>query len=234
MEQFLRTQLLIGKESLNKLQKSRVLVAGLGAVGGWALEALVRSGVGSFTLADFDTVEITNLNRQILATHSTLNIKKTQLAKARVLDINPNCHITAYDIYIDENTIGSLFGVKPDFVVDAIDSFAPKVKLMSYCYSNGIPIISSMGAALKTDPFSIKIDDISKTRNCRLASDLRRSLKKQGILSGIPCVFSTQSPQVKAIVPPRPARKTLASMATVTAMFGLHAAHYAIKKISEN
>jgi tRNA A37 threonylcarbamoyladenosine dehydratase len=241
MEQFLRTKLLIGAENLKKLQNACVLVAGLGAVGGFAAEALARSGVGKFILIDFDTVQITNINRQIFALHSTLKRKKTEVAGLRILDINPKCKIITHDIFINADTLETAFAIKPDFVIDAIDSFSPKVRLMAYCYNNKIPLISSMGAALKTDPFSIEIADISKTHHCHLAHDIRRALKKENISSGVPCVFSTQAPQVSVTFPEHlenttefidsPTRKILGSLTTITAMFGLHAADYAIKRL---
>ena len=153
MEQFLRTELLLGKDKLLKLFGAKIFVIGLGAVGSFAVEMFARIGVGNITLVDFDTVQESNINRQLFALHSTIGIKKTKLAKERILDINPNCKVTTFDVFANINTFETIFSNKPDIVIDAIDSYNPKLRLLEYCYKSNIKIISSMGAALKTDPY---------------------------------------------------------------------------------
>ncbi len=238
MEQFKRTELLLGKDKMGKIFNSTVAVIGLGAVGGFALEMLARVGVGCLVIADFDIVQTSNINRQILATHSGIGIKKTELAKKRILDINPNCKIKIFDTFVNTDTLPTIFSTKPNVVIDAIDSFNPKLRLIEYCYKNNIKIISSMGAALKTDPFSIKYADLFETHHCKLAERLRGDLRKLGISSGIPCVFSEQSPQIKPIPLPKDEQKNfgknggpkiLGSTPIITSIFGILLANKAIE-----
>ena len=240
MEQFKRTELLLGKDKMEKIFNSTVAVIGLGAVGGFALEILARVGVGCLVIADFDVVQTSNINRQILATHSSIGIKKTELAKKRISDINPNCKVKIFDTFVNTDTLPTIFAPKPDIVIDAIDSFNPKLRLIEYCYKNNIKIISSMGAALKTDPFSIKYADLFETHHCKLAERLRGDLRKLGISSGVPCVFSEQSPQIKPIPLPKDEQKNfgknggpkiLGSTPVITSIFGILLANKAIEKI---
>ncbi|MDR1695901.1 MAG: tRNA threonylcarbamoyladenosine dehydratase [Endomicrobium sp.] len=242
MEQFLRTKLLFGEEKLKKLQKSKVAVIGLGAVGSFAAEALARSGVGRFLLIDSDTVQATNLNRQLFALHSTLGKLKTEAAKERLSDINPGCKIETMHIFADSDNLEKIFESKPDIAVDAIDSFGSKAALLEYCVKNSIPVVSSMGAALKTDPSKIQTADLFETHYCRLAERLRGELKKRGIDRGIPCVFSMQPPQAKPVYPEnlpegtekfeRNSTKILGSYNVITGIFGLLLADLAIKKLT--
>ena len=189
MEQFVRTKLLLGEQKIKKIFESKVTVVGLGAVGSFAVEILARVGVGNLTLVDFDVVQESNINRQLYALHSTINIKKAELAKNRVLDINPNCKVKTFDVFVNTDTLNTIFSETPDIVIDAIDSYNPKLRLLEYCYKHNIKIISSMGAALKTDPFSIKYADLFETHHCKLAERLRGDLRSLGISKGIPCVF---------------------------------------------
>jgi tRNA A37 threonylcarbamoyladenosine dehydratase len=241
MEQFLRTELLLGKENLNKLQNAKVTVIGLGAVGSFAVEALARSGIGGFLLIDGDTIQITNINRQLYALHSTLNKAKADIAKERVLDINPKCKIETMQLFVNSDNLDAVFKNKPDLVIDAIDSFSPKVRLLEYCAKNALPVISSMGAALKTDAASIKTADLFETHHCRLAERLRNELRKCGIKSGIMCVFSQQPAQMKPLYPEnlpegaeafeRSTSKILGSLSAITGIFGLNIAHLAIQRL---
>ena len=243
MEQFLRTELLLGKESIKKLQKSKVAVIGLGAVGSFAVEALARSGVGSFILVDSDKVQITNINRQLFALRSTLGKLKTEAAKDRVFDINPECKVRTLPVFVNGDNLDEVFSDKPDIVIDAIDSFSPKVRLLEYCVKNSLPVISSMGAALKTDPSKIKTADLFETSFCKLAERLRGELRKCGIKSGIMCVFSEQPPQMKPLYPEdipenietfdRKTSKILGSLNTITGIFGLRIAHLAITELTK-
>lgn len=239
MEQFLRTQLLLGKEKFQQIQNAKITIVGLGAVGGAASEVLARAGVGSLTLVDFDKIKITNLNRQILAVHSTINKPKVDAAKERIRDINPKCKVETFELFASSETMQVFLGSKPDLLIDAIDSLNPKVELLSYCRKNNIPVISSMGAALRTDPFSIKIGDLFKTHACPLAYCVRKYLRKRGIKDGITCVYSTQLPQGSVFNPDEfnekdnfergRKRKVLGSLPTITGIFGFMIAHGAIQ-----
>ncbi|MFA6914141.1 MAG: tRNA threonylcarbamoyladenosine dehydratase [Endomicrobiia bacterium] len=240
MEQFLRTELLLGKEKTEKIFKSKIAIIGLGAVGSFCTEALARIGVGNLKLVDFDKIQVTNINRQLYALHSTIGQKKVDLAKTRVLDINPKCNIETLEVFVNTDTFEQIFKNDVDFVIDAIDSYNPKLRLIEYCYKNNIKIISSMGAALKTDPFSIKYADLFDTHHCKLAERLRGDLRKLGISKGIPCVFSEQSPQIKPIPLPKEENqnfgknggpKILGSSPIITGIFGLLLANKAIELI---
>ena len=240
MEQFLRTELLLGKENLNKLFNAKVTVIGLGAVGSFATEMLARLGIGDLTLVDFDKVQISNINRQLYALHSTVGRTKVSLAKERVLDINPSCKIKILELFANIDTFEEIFKEKTDIVIDAIDSYNPKLRLIEYCYKNKIKIVSSMGAALKTDPFSIKYADLFDTHHCKLAERLRGDLRKLGIDKGIPCVFSEQSPQIKPIPLSEQENKNygknggpkiLGSYPVITGMFGILMANKAVELI---
>ncbi|MDD3053894.1 MAG: tRNA threonylcarbamoyladenosine dehydratase [Endomicrobiaceae bacterium] len=240
MEQFLRTELLLGKEKTEKIFKSKIAIIGLGAVGSFCTEALARIGVGNLKLVDFDKIQVTNINRQLYALHSTIGQKKVDLAKKRVLDINPKCNIETLEVFVNTDTFEQIFKNDVDFVIDAIDSYNPKLRLIEYCYKNNIKIISSMGAALKTDPFSIKYADLFDTHHCKLAERLRGDLRKLGISKGIPCVFSEQSPQIKPIPLPEEENqnfgknggpKILGSSPIITGIFGLLLANKAVELI---
>lgn len=234
---FLRTQALIGIDGLKKLQNSTVMVIGLGAVGGYALEALARSGIGHLILVDFDVFDITNINRQILALDSTVGLKKTEVAKKRVLDINPDCVVEVKDVFVNSETINELLNNKVDFVVDAIDSLNPKCGLIESLLEHKIPFISSMGAALKTDPTKIKFGSLSGTKNCGLAKFIRKRLKKRGVdISQIHCVSSEEQvdlPDTAIFQEEGKTRNTLGSLPTITAIFGLTIANEIIRKLSK-
>jgi len=192
MERYLRTELLFGKEKLEKIKNATVAICGLGAVGSFALESLVRTGIGNIIVVDFDVVGESNINRQILALDSTIGMQKTDVAEQRIKDINPNCNVTKLPFFIDHTTVQQIFDLKPDVVIDAIDSLTPKCTLLEQCVLQGQYVISSMGAARRTDPTKIKVVDISKTENCPLARFVRRRLRRRGIKKGVSCIFSTE------------------------------------------
>ncbi|MEJ2136013.1 MAG: ThiF family adenylyltransferase, partial [Desulfofustis sp.] len=152
--------MLLGAESFRRLTESHVAVVGLGAVGGYALEALARTGIGRLTMVDFDTVQPTNINRQIFALDSTLGRKKVAAAADRIADINPGCEVEPLELFVDETSVEEILCRRPDIVVDAIDSLNPKVQLLRSSYLGGIPTFSSMGAALRTDPLAIRVGDL--------------------------------------------------------------------------
>lgn len=192
---FQRTELAIGKENLDKLKNSHVIVFGLGGVGGGAVEALVRSGIGELSLVDFDTVDITNLNRQLIATQNTIGRQKALVMKDRALSINPDIIINTYVHKFLKEDIDLFFkNKKYDYVIDAIDLITPKIDLIEFCYRQKIPIISSMGTGNKLDPTLFEVADIHKTSVCPMAKVIRKELKKRNIKK-LKVVFSKENPR---------------------------------------
>ena len=181
LEQFLRTEMLLGSEALTRLQSARVAVFGLGGVGGYVVEALARSGVGSLDLIDSDTVSVSNLNRQILATHSTVGMLKVDAARNRVLDINPACNVKTWPVFYTPDTADSFDFTQYDYIVDAIDTVTGKLALVERAKAAGTPIICCMGTGNKLDASAFQVADISKTTMCPLARVMRRELAKRGI-----------------------------------------------------
>lgn len=195
--QFSRTELLLGADSIEKLAAARVAVFGVGGVGGFAAEALVRSGVGALDLIDNDTVSESNINRQIIALHSTVGQYKTEVAKARFLDINPNAQIRALNMFFTPETASQLDFSQYDYIIDAIDTVTGKLELVMNAERCGVPIISSMGAGNKLDPTAFEVADIYSTSVCPLARVMRTELKKRGI-KRMKVVYSKEKP----ITPP--------------------------------
>ena len=181
LEQFLRTEMLLGSEALTRLQSARVAVFGLGGVGGYVVEALARSGVGSLDLIDSDTVSVSNLNRQILATHSTVGMLKVDAARNRVLDINPACNVKTWPVFYTPDTADSFDFTQYDYIVDAIDTVTGKLALVERAKAAGTPIICCMGTGNKLDASAFQVADISKTTMCPLARVMRKELTKRGI-----------------------------------------------------
>ena len=180
-EQFLRTEMLLGRDAIEKLQSARVAVFGLGGVGGYSVEALARSGVGSLDLIDSDTVSVSNLNRQILATHSTVGMLKVDAAENRVLDINPACNVRTYPVFYTPDTADSFDFTEYDYIVDAIDTVTGKLALVERAMAVNTPIICCMGTGNKLDASAFQVADISKTTMCPLARVMRKELSKRGI-----------------------------------------------------
>ena len=180
-EQFLRTEMLLGSDALRRLQRARVAVFGLGGVGGYTVEALARSGVGSLDLIDSDTISISNLNRQILATHSTVGMLKVDAARQRIADINPDCTVRTYPIFYTPETASQFDFTQYDYIVDAIDTVTGKLALVEHAQAAGTPIICCMGTGNKLDASAFRVADISKTTMCPLARVMRRELGKRGI-----------------------------------------------------
>ncbi len=242
MQQFSRIRLLLGEEKFQRLQQASVTVVGLGAVGGYAVEGLARSGIGRLRLVDFDTVQPSNINRQIIALHSTIGQLKVIAARDRVHAINPDCDIEPMELFADEKTVETILSPKPDLLIDAIDSLNPKLQLLVAAYHGQIPIISSMGAALRSDPAQIKTADLMATRNCPLARRLRKKVRKMGIEKGITCVYSTekvdfvydgQQEQENENNAHYRDRNTLGSLPTLTGIFGLTIANLAIQRLTD-
>ena len=193
LNQFSRTQLLLGKEAMDKLQNSRVAVFGIGGVGGYVCEALVRSGVGEFDLVDDDKVCLTNLNRQIIATRKTVGKYKTEVMKERILEINPDAKVNIHNcFFLPENADDFPFE-EYDYVVDAVDTVTAKIALVMKAKEKNVPIISSMGAGNKLDGSQFKVADIYKTKVCPLAKVMRRELKKRGVRK-LKVVYSEEIP----------------------------------------
>lgn len=188
-----RSELLVKKEGLEKLKNASVLVIGLGGVGSFAAEFLARAGVGNMTIIDGDIVDITNINRQLPALHSTVGKDKVEIVAERILDINPEINLVKMNEFLSPERMDEILeNTKFDYVLDCIDSVSPKLALIKACRRRKIKIVSSMGAGGKTDPSKVLVRDLSKTNNCYLAKQIRKRLKKEGITKGFRCVFSTE------------------------------------------
>lgn len=227
-----RTALLLGEEKLRMLRDARVLVVGLGGVGAYAAEMIARAGVGRMTIADADTVSPSNINRQLIALHSTVGRSKTELMAERLLDINPDLELRAVDRFIkDEETYTLLDSARFDYVVDAIDTLSPKLALIKGALDRGIPLVSSMGAGAKTDPTRMEIADISKTHHCPLAHMLRKRLHKLGIRSGFRAVFSPEPVREGAVVlcEEQNKKSNMGTISYIPALFGIGCASVVIR-----
>lgn len=188
-----RSELLVKQEGLEKLKNASVLVVGLGGVGSFAAEFLARAGVGNMTIVDGDIVDITNINRQLPALHSTIGKDKVEIVAERILDINPEINLLKINEFLSPERMDEILeNSKFDYVLDCIDSVSPKLALIKACRRRKIKIVSSMGAGGKTDPSKVLVRDLSKTNNCYLAKQIRKRLKKEGITKGFRCVFSTE------------------------------------------
>ena len=241
LHQFSRNELAIGKEGLEKMKNSTVAVLGIGGVGSFSAEALARSGVGRLILIDKDDVDITNVNRQLIALLSTIGRPKADIMKERINDINPECEVIALKMFYTEETYEEIFAYGLDYVVDASDTISYKIHLMKECLKRNIPIISSMGAANKMDPTRFQIADISKTHTDPIAKVIRTRLRKEGIRKGIPVVFSDESPIViredvrkvvgKENAPIRKAKMPPSSNAFVPSVAGLIMASHVVKEL---
>jgi tRNA A37 threonylcarbamoyladenosine dehydratase len=233
--------MLLGPDGLERLRQARVAVCGLGAVGSYAVEALARAGVGALRIVDFDEVCMSNINRQLYALQSTLGRKKVELAAQRIADINPDCQIEALDLFIDIDTIGNILQPPLDFLVDAIDGLNSKVELIASTIAAKVPLITSMGAATRTDPSAIRIGDLFEVTNCPLARKVRKRLRKRHIESGVTCVYSLEQssehtgdynlePDADPLARGRP-RLPLGSLSYITGIFGLMIASHVIRDI---
>lgn len=241
LHQFSRNELAIGTEGLNILKNTTVAILGVGGVGSFAAEACARSGVGRIILVDKDNVDITNINRQLVAYLSTVGKSKSAVMKERIADINPECEVIDMHMFYTEETYESFFDLKPDYVIDASDTVIYKIHIMKECLKRNIPMISSMGAANKMDPTRFQIADISKTHTDPLAKVIRTKLRKEGIKKGITVVFSDESPIVirpdvaeyvgKPEAEIRKAKMPPSSNAFAPSTAGLIAASWVINKI---
>ena len=239
MEQLFCLELLLGKEKVERLKKAFVVVIGIGAVGSYATEALARSGIRHLRLVDFDTIKTTNFNRHLLAITPNLGKLKAEAAKERIAQINPHCKVEVVNAFAAAETMDQIVEGKPDLVIDAVDSLNPKVQLLAYCHEKKIPVISSMGAAIRMNIFSIKAGDLFKTTGCPLARYVRSRLRRRGIQKGIFCIYSDTPVSEEPIQETRilneeqdndrgRRRHKLGSTPTVTGAFGLAVAHHAL------
>lgn len=229
-EEFSRTAMLIGEENLKKLSACRVAVFGIGGVGGYVVEALARSGVGELDLIDSDTVNISNINRQIIATHDTLGKSKVDAAKERVMNINPDAKVSAHNtFYLPENS--SEFDFKKyDYIVDAVDTVTAKIEIIVNAKKAGTPVISCMGTGNKLDPTLFEVSDIYKTSVCPLARVMRRELKQRGIDS-LKVVYSKEEPIKSEITDSETGKNIPASISFVPSVAGLIIAGEVIKDL---
>lgn len=241
LHQFSRNELAIGKAGLEILKNTTVAVLGVGGVGSFAAEALARSGVGRLVLIDKDDVDITNVNRQLIALLSTVGKPKVELMEERIRDINPDCEVISLKIFYTEETYEQIFDYGLDFVVDASDTISYKIHIAKECLKRNIPIITAMGAANKMDPTRFQIADISKTHTDPIAKVMRTRLRKEGIHKGVPVVFSDEAPIVsieevnkvvgKPDAPIRKAKMPPSSNAFVPSTCGLIMASYVVREL---
>ena len=236
-----RTVTLLGKEKFKKLQSAHVAVFGLGGVGSYALEALARAGIGTITIVDFDRIEESNINRQILATYPDIGKYKVDVAEERMLKINPNITIYKFPTFITSENISEILQKRFCFAIDAIDTLSSKIDLLVALHEEQIFTVSCMGAGMKIDPLSITVDDISKTHTCPLAKNVRVELRKRGITRNITCVFSTEVPKQKPIdtnynnfitINNNVRKKIIGSVSYLPGIFGLISAGVIIQKIT--
>ncbi len=230
-----RTIQLLGEKKFSRLQDANVLVAGLGGVGSMAAEMICRSGIGKMTILDGDTVQAGNLNRQLLATHSSLNRGKAEVMGERLRDINPGLELTILDEFIKEERIPEILQSPFDYVVDAIDTFSPKLYLIYHAVNRGLKLASSMGSGGKVDPAQIAVADFGDTYKCRLAYLLRKKLRKMGVHGGFKVVFSPEQVSKEAIIPVEDEpnkRSTVGTNSYIPAIFGCTLASIVIRDLS--
>lgn len=225
--------MLLGPEALDRLAASHVVVVGVGGVGAYAAEMLARSGVGRITVVDSDTVSPTNINRQLIALHSTVGRSKTEVLRERLLDINPDMTVTCVEEYVNESNMAAILPVA-DVVIDAIDTLSPKIALIQHCLGHGLPLVSSMGSGAKFDVTKVRIADISATRMCPLAHMLRKRLHKLGITTGFTAVYSEEEPRRSSVVleESRNKKSQVGSVSYLPAVFGCACAQAALARIA--
>ena len=230
MEELSRTEMLIGRENVEKLKDKRVIVFGVGGVGGYVCESLARTGIGQIDLVDNDTVSLSNINRQIIALHSTVGKNKIDVMKERICDINPSIAVKTYNVFYSPETSDLFDFSKYDYVVDAIDSVKGKIELAVQCQKTGTPLISSMGAGNKLDPCAFKVSDIYKTSVCPLARVMRTELKKRGI-EKLKVVYSEEKPISREILNDENGKRIPASCAFIPSVVGLIVSSEVIKDL---
>ena len=231
--QNIRTEMLLGEEGVERLENARVAIFGVGGVGGYAAEAIARAGVGHITLIDSDRVSLSNINRQIIATHNTVGEFKTEAMRERILSINPKACVVCHSVFFDESIKDSFDFSSYDYVVDAIDSLSAKIQLIESAHTAGCKIISAMGAGNKLDPTMFEVSDISKTTVCPLARAVRIALRKRGI-NHLKVVYSKEEPVIPPEVSDGVERRVPGSISFVPSVMGLIIAGEVIKDIAFN
>lgn len=230
-----RTELLLGREKTERLRRAHVLVVGLGGVGAYAAEMLCRAGIGHMTIVDADTVQPTNINRQLPALHSTLGQYKADVLATRFRDINPDIRLDVLPVYLKDEAITELLDSEGfDFVVDAIDTVAPKCYLIYNALKRGLKIVSSMGAGAKSDITQVRFADLWETYHCGLSKAVRKRLQKMGMKRKLPVVFSTEQADTNAVVlvdDEQNKKSTTGTVSYMPAVFGCYLAEYVIKRI---
>lgn len=230
-----RTQLLLGDEKMERMRRAHVLVVGLGGVGAYAAEMICRAGVGRMTIVDADTVQPTNINRQLPALHSTIGSKKAEVLESRYKDINPDLELTVLPVFLKDGNIPELLDAATyDFVVDAIDTLSPKCHLIAEAMKRHIKIVSSMGAGAKSDITQVRFADIWETYHCGLSKAVRKRLQKMGIKRKLPVVFSTEQADPNAVLLTEDEMNKKSTCGTVSympAVFGCYLAEYVIKRL---
>lgn len=230
-----RTELLLGKDRMEHLRNSHVLVVGLGGVGAYAAEMICRAGVGKMTIVDADTVQPSNINRQLPALHSVIGRPKAEVLAERFKDINPDLDLTVLPVYLKDEAIPELLdSAKFDFVVDAIDTVAPKCYLIYNALKRGIKIVSSMGAGAKSDIIQVRFADLWETYHCGLSKAVRKRLQKMGMKRKLPVVFSTEQADPNAVIlidDEQNKKSTTGTVSYMPAVFGCYLAEYVIRKI---
>lgn len=229
MNQFSRSELLLGKDVMNKLSNMKVLIFGIGGVGSYVCEALVRSGVNNFVLVDSDVISLTNVNRQIHATLKTVGRSKVEVMKERMLEINPECNIEVFEEFYLPDNHSDIITDDVSYIVDAIDTVSAKIDIIVEAYKRNIPIISAMGAGNKLDPTRFEVTDINKTSVCPLAKVMRRELKNRGV-KHLKVVYSKEEPKPSSVVDEN-GKPIVASNSFVPATAGLIAAGEVIKDL---
>lgn len=238
-----RTRVMLGDVAVERLAESRVAVIGVGAVGGYVVESLARSGVGAFFLADFDVVKESNLNRQLFALRSTVGRPKAEVARVRVGDINPDAEVYDFQRLVNAENMAEVFGFAPDLVIDAVDSLTPKVDIIEAGARAGVPVFSSLGAATRVDAGAVTFGPLFKSKGCPLGRLVRKRLRRRGVDGGdLWCVYSSEDRNPGAVCPPEGEdereyrrgrrRNVLGSLASMTGLFGLRLAHEVVLRLA--
>ena len=234
LAQFTRTNILLGEANLAKLAGKHILIAGVGGVGGYVVEAIARAGIGKITIIDNDVVDITNINRQLISNLDNVGRTKVDEFSSRIKSINPDVELISLPVFIDENNLDELLSDKPDYVIDCIDTIESKLALIVYCLKHKLKIVSSMGAGNRIDVTKAKLADISKTQVCALARNIRLRLRKMGIKKGLTVVYSEEEPFAKPLANPAGGRPTNGTISYLPALFGIMLAGKVLQELIIN
>ncbi len=232
--QFTRTNILLGDANIAKLAGKHILIAGVGGVGGYVVEAIARAGIGKITIIDNDVVDISNINRQLISNLDNVGKAKVDEFSLRIRSINPDVELISLPVFIDENNLDELFSDKPDYVIDCIDTIESKLALIVYCLKHKLKIVSSMGAGNRIDVTKAKLADISKTQVCALARNIRLRLRKMGIKKGLTVVYSEEEPFAKPLANPAGGRPTNGTISYLPALFGIMLAGKVLQELIIN